>query len=379
MASISPKSLSPSFSVEFDRITDSDWYCIIDEFEDANIYQTWAYASTLTVRGRVGSMILRKNGEIAAAALIRITKAPLVRAGIAYVMFGPMWRRRGIPVDLQVLQQAVRALRNEYVCRRGLVLRVFPTIFDEGASCNVVSALQSEGLEPSHHNRGRTILMDVSSPIELLRAGLRPHWGRELKVAEKKNLQVVEGTGDELFDSFISIYKEMVSRKKFAEPNDVHQFRRVQSLLPDRYRMKVLLCMSGGQVCSGVVCSAMGNTALYLFGATSSAGLKSRGSYLLQWKYVEGLKQKGTSVYNLNGINPTANPGTYKFKNDLAGSNGRDLHYLGRFECREPVVSRVAIACGEALRAALRDFKNIRKLPVCFRSPTSLEHSAPQK
>src|SRR5436189_1342 len=83
--------------------------------------------------------------------------------------------------------------------------------------------------------------------------------------------------------------------------------------------MKIMLCKSGDEHCAGLVCSAIGKTAIYLFGATSNAGMKSRGSYLLHWKLIEWLKQNRFSVYDLHGINPVRNPGTYKFKNDLAG------------------------------------------------------------
>lgn len=44
-------------------------------------------------------------------------------------------------------------------------------------------------------------------------------------------------------------------------------------------------------------------------------------------------------VYNLNGINPAANPGSYHFKKGIAGKSGKDVHYLGRFDCYSGKIS----------------------------------------
>jgi lipid II:glycine glycyltransferase (peptidoglycan interpeptide bridge formation enzyme) len=174
--------------------------------------------------------------------------------------------------------------------------------------------------------------MDITPSLKDLYEGMRPHWKRELKIAERKGLEIVAGTGDELFQAVMDIHREMVARKKFKEGNDINQFRFMQAQLPDNLKMRVMICKSAAGICAGTIWSAIGNMGLYLFGATSSVGLKSNGSYLLQWKLIEQLKKEGLAVYDLNGINPEMNPGTYKFKNDLAGKHGRDVWFAGQFE-----------------------------------------------
>ena len=139
--------------------------------------------------------------------------------------------------------------------------------------------------------------------------------------------------------------------KKFREPNDIQEFREIQRRLPVEFKMKILLCRSPEGLCAGVIASRIGGTAVYLFGATSSTGMKSRGSYMLQWRLIEWLKETGAPRYDLNGINPEANPGTYKFKRDLAGEKGREVRFLGRFEACENMVSFACVSIGERLRA----------------------------
>jgi lipid II:glycine glycyltransferase (peptidoglycan interpeptide bridge formation enzyme) len=142
-----------------------------------------------------------------------------------------------------------------------------------------------------------------------------------------------------------------------VEPNDIGQFRQIQAQLPDRLKMRIMLCSAGGHIAAGAIYSAVGKTAVYLFGATSNAGIKSRGSYILQWKLIEELKRMGVSVYDLNGINPTENPGTYKFKSDLSGNNGRDVYFLGRFDARGSLISWLCVQCWSVLRWSRRWFK----------------------
>jgi lipid II:glycine glycyltransferase (peptidoglycan interpeptide bridge formation enzyme) len=351
------RELAPGYSAEVDTLNEVQWYQLLEQFDDANIYQTWSYDEVRCGRNNISHLLLKKNDQVVAVAQSRIVKIPLVRAGIAYVRWGPVWRRRNQESDPETFRQAIRALRNEYVAQRGLVLRLYPALFRDSSSC-FTSILADEGFSALSQERvDRTLLLDLQVPVKELRAGLRPHWQRYLKVAEKNGLEIIEGSDDRLFEMFIDIYRQMVSRKKFPEPNDIREFRSIQKRLPDKLKMKIMLCKAGNDVCAGVICSAIGNAGVYLFGATSDAGLKSRGAYLLHWKLIEWLKQNHFVIYDLNGIDPILNPGTYKFKADLCGKNGKDLYFMGRFESSSNGLSHACVSWGEKLRAVRRTLK----------------------
>ena len=331
---------------------------------DANIYQTWSYDEVRSGRDNISHVVLRKDGEAVAAAQARIVKLPLIGAGIAYVRWGPLWRRRSLEPDADSFRQAIRALRNEYACKRGLVLRLRPLLFRE-VSSDFASILAEEGYSARAEAPERTLRLDLTKTTEELRNGMRPHWRRYLKVAEKNDLEIVQGSADALFEGFIGIYRELVSRKAFTEPNDIREFRSIQERLPEKQKMRILLCKADGKLCAGVICSAIGDTAIYVYGATSNAGLKNRGSYLLHWKLIEWLKEGGVTTYDLHGINPATNPGTYKFKADLCGSNGQDVHFLGQFDTHTSLLSYCCVALGDWLRQMARMFKRRRpRTPV---------------
>jgi lipid II:glycine glycyltransferase (peptidoglycan interpeptide bridge formation enzyme) len=108
---------------------------------------------------------------------------------------------------------------------------------------------------------------------------------------------------------------------------------------------------------SGVVCSGIGDMGIYLYGATSDEGLNSQGSYLLQWKALSWLKGKGAKWYNLHGINPVTNPGTYHFKAGFLGKNGKDVCFLGVYDACDSVATRTVFRFAGLARAMYRKGK----------------------
>ncbi len=342
--------LESGYSYEVDVVDEENWHQLLRQFADANIYQSWSYGLVRSGQKNISHLLVKADARVVGIAQCRLETVPIIGAGIAYVIWGPLWRLRDVPTDKKLFRQVIRALRLEYVSRRGLLLRISPPLFEEDHAW-AVAILNEEGFSRAHKGQGsRTIIMDLDPSIDELYERLRPHWKRELKAAQKLDLEIIKGAEDELFEQFIEIYKEMVARKQFVEPNDIYEFQNIQRGLPAGQKMTIMLCRSAEGTCAGIVTSAIGSTALYLFGATSTIGLKRRGSYLLQWQLIQRLKESHVPQYDLNGINPEANPGTYKFKSDLAGGKGRDVRLLGRFESCDNMISSLCVNIGERLR-----------------------------
>lgn len=349
-----PRELTAAYTSEVDVISEQEWYEQLRQFDDANIYQTWAYGAVVWGSQNTSHLVLKREGKVVALAQARIIRIPLVNIGIAYVRWGPVLRSPASDTNEVVFRQAVRALRNEFTCRRKLVLRLFPALFHEEHE-QYLRILEEEGFSPRvEASPSQTILMSLERPLEELREGMAAHWQRELKAAERKQVESRESVEDAEFGEFIEIYKEMVSRKQFVEPNDINQFRSIQELLPEDLKMRILLGKLGEDTAAGMIYSAIGDTAVYLFGATSNTGMKAKGSYLLQWKVLEALKQSRTATYNLHGINKARNPGTYKFKSDFGGSNGREVSFIGRFESQPSAMTSFCIKTAEDMLSRAR-------------------------
>jgi hypothetical protein len=353
--------LAGGYAAAVDTVDEPTWCRILERFDDANIFQTWSYGDVHGSRRNISHLILTHEGEIVAAAQARVVALPLLGVGVAYVRWGPLWRLRQAGPNLETFRQSLRALRNEYACRRRLILRLYPVLFEDDAPC-FASILQEEGFSAAADlARPRTLRLDLSRPLATLREGLRPHWRRELKLAERNGLQIIEGTDDALFATFITIYRQMVARKGFVTSTDVEEFRAIQRRLPAAFKMRIMLARSGDEVCAGLVCSVIGDTAIYLLGASGNMERQSRASYLLHWKLIEWLKTNGVAVYDLHGVNPVTNPGTYRFKKDLGGRDGKEVGFLGRFDAYANGLTHSCLEWGEALRTLSRRLRNIRR------------------
>lgn len=351
--------LSSGYSAEVGTIADDRWFEITQTFADANLYQVWQSGVVPRAFPGVGRLVLLKDGTAVAAAEVRLFTLPLTSVGIAYLRWGPMWRRRGAETDPEHFRQALRALRNEYVGKRGMILRLNPRLFvEEHAACERILAEEGFSERGSSSQAEKTVVMDLSPSLEELRAGLDKKWRNCLSKAERGGLTVTIGTGPELFREFGGIYSQMLERKQFAPTADFDAHVRLQGLLPESAKMTVIIARADGEPCAGAICSAMNDTALYLFGATNDAGMRTCGSYLVQWEAVKLLRQRGVREYDLHGINVVANPGTYTFKKGLAGRDGREVTFAGQRQALTPSLVSSFLLLGEKARAALRSARD---------------------
>ena len=342
--------LSLNYNVEIDRVTRNEWSSLLLQFDDATIYQTWSYGSVRWGRHNLSHLVLKRGDEVVGLAQVAIKKMPVINAGIAYIPWGPLWQPKAAEKDTGILQNLIQALKDEYIMRRGLLLRIAPCVI-ENDSLDVATIFSSEGFQRNlSFSPYRTLLLDLTPSLEELRKGMAQKWRNQLNRAEKNGLKVIEGTEDRLYHIFLTLQKEMLDRKEYLPGVDYDEFREIQKDLPEPLKMRIIVCEFQGKPVSTSIGSAIGNTGIYLLGATGTEGLNLKGSYLLQWRMIQWLKDKGCRWYDLGGINPEKNPGVYHFK---AGLSGKDVCHIGQFEICPSVLSRIVVKFGEFMRANL--------------------------
>ena len=100
-----------AWDIETDVVSPAAWAEVLDLFEDANIYQTWAYGEVRWGRENLSHLVLRRNGEVAAIAQLRIYHPVRLGIGIAYLRWGPLFYRRGQTPDAEAASRMAQALR----------------------------------------------------------------------------------------------------------------------------------------------------------------------------------------------------------------------------------------------------------------------------
>lgn len=340
-------------TVDVDRIDEPGWNSVIRTFADANVYQTWAYGAVCWGEEQLSHLILRRDGQPVAATQVRIVRVPVVGSGVAYVRWGPMCQPHGQAWEPAIWTAIVKALIEEYVVTRRLVLRIVPQAFAEDAcAASITNGFDQLGfVQATEAKKYQTIRVDLRLPVETLRQNLSSRWRRQLNIAERNNLEIVEGQSDDLYDQFLHLYREMYARKRFETSVNPEDFKRVQRHLPDDQKMSISICRAAGRPVASLVVGTVGCVAIYLLAATGDEGLNARGSYALQWRAMQRLKGMGRTWYDLGGVNAEVNPGVFTFKSGMGGENAGQL---GRYQVDGPGLSRVSLAVGERAAGLLR-------------------------
>ncbi len=329
----------------------AEWDALITRFSDATVQQTGAYARARWPRGNLLHFVARRGEALLAAAQVVVFELPVLGGGLGYVHFGPLWQtHESMPDSDEVPARIVGLLRREFVERRGLVLRVRPQPPASGNQA-LLAAFAEHGfahLPPSSPDR---FLVDLSASPEQLRESLHSKWRYHLKRAERHGLEVTRADDAAATAAFLRLYREMVERKRFADTDaaDILPGLCAQS---DGLRPEVMLCIHAGTPVAGAVVSRLGDTALYLFGASSARALELRAGYFLHWATVEHLRSQGCRWYDLGG--DSHSPGLRQFKSGLVGRAGRVAQLPGDFQAGTRLTSRLAAGVVFGARERLR-------------------------
>lgn len=335
------------------------WQRHVTCFADYSYRQSWAFGVACAERvGAISEHVaIEAEGDLVGLADVRIKRMPVLGVGVAYVNGGPLIRRReGDHADR--LAVCLGALRYEYVEGRGLVLRVMPPVRSAEENARTEQVFRAAGFRPgSRPPAYRTRLVDISPSLEVLRKNLAQKWRNCLNRAEKNDLATQQGTDPATFGEFCELYEELIGRKGFEVDLDAAFYAGVQQDADEADRFVVMLAKAEGAYVSGVVASILGDTCVYVLGATNSMGMQTKASYLLQWNTIVTARERGCLWYDLGGVDPEGNPGVYHFKK---GVGGDELTAPGPFEAVPGTVRRIATLSGE--KAYLSVTKGIRRI-----------------
>lgn len=344
-------SIETAYSVEVDNVNKDTWEQILCGFDDANIFQTWAYGSHQWGEKNLSHLMLKRDGKVVAAAQIWLTVLPFINIGFAHVSWGPMWRLKGEGFDINVCKIMISALKEEYVRKRNLLLRIRSySVNATNEGLMVFNTFREKdfkrvaGEQPYH-----TYRIDLTPELQELRLKLKPKWRRDLNKAEREDLVVYSGADDEVFRVFSNLYNDMLNRKRFKEYiANMDKYSRIQAALPHDMKMQIFLCRHNEEVVAGVVIPIFGDTGMDLLAATSTrcTDLKLHAAYLLKWRVIEWLKQEGVRYYDLRGGISGDMPGVQQFKSGLSGD---EISYLGTLECCNSKLSRLTVRTAEFL------------------------------
>jgi hypothetical protein len=315
-----------SHEVIIDDIDKAEWERYAGEFADYSIYQTWPYQQ---MRAEMASQELSRavikddSGRTATVCQVRIKKVKSVGLKVGYVQRGPLVRAMDGTINCSA--QALGALREAYLGTKVNVLRVVPNFCDDETGKRLSEMLKSSGFQFVSSVPGyRTLMLDLVGSEEEIRKGLDRNFRRNLKKAEKAGIEVREGYNGEFCKILEDLYLASIKRKNF-KGLDPQEFLRPQLKLSAAEKMNIIVAYFDSESVSVHLASNLGSTSVALLVANNEKGLACGSSYLVWWKALLAGKRAGMKRYDLGGIDPENNPGSYRFKSQISTQESYDI------------------------------------------------------
>jgi hypothetical protein len=345
------------FECEIDTIDAAEWDRVASEFDDLNYDQIACY-STGQWGERVSHLLLRRHGKPVAGARVAIIKLPGFARGVAFLRFGPFWRRHGEIPDLTTYRAALGAIVQEYSIRRGHLLTIIPRPNPEfyaqetKALAEFGFGLRRRSPDPNRY------LVDLSLDEETQMRSLDQKWRYNLRQAMANDFEIRLCESEADIRIFQSLHAGMVTRKDFRNADVVHLLPELAERLPENSRPHIVLAFHRGRPVAGAAIAILGDTAYYVFGGSDNASLSLKGGYAVQWWIMRWLSQQNVRWYDLGG--EAGEQGLRQFKKGLVGKQGTVVRLSGEYDCWSRPSARLIGDAIYALRGLQRTMRRWR-------------------
>ncbi len=312
-------------------VNKAEWDEIAPGFPGYNFEQssTYAEAAAQSIGGRVEYLVVKTPTACLGGASVRIKSLPYLNRGIAYITGGILVSDTPDTTFAErhhfVLQKMITYLKDQ---KHYVILR---EPISSGLQPEIEENYKRSGLHLTEYARHyRTILMDVAQDQDAIRKGFAAKWRRDLNASFKSDLKLEQGSSRAFQDRFMQVYETMVDNKELDLTLSPTKFF---DLNADDLGLHILIATQDGQDAAVHLLSCLGDTAVYLFGATNEIGRVTKAGYWIQWQAILAAQQQGCRWYDLGGVDPETNPGGFRFKSRMGGA---DVSAPGPYSLRAP-------------------------------------------
>ena len=256
-----------------------------------HLLQSWAWGE-LKVQFGWG---VERVAAGAACAQVLFRAAPGGLGSLAYVPRGPA-ADFGDGAGVRALLEAIRPSARK---RRAICLKVEPNCEETPA---LEGALRAMAFRPSPQTvqPRRTILVDLEGTPETVLERMKQKTRYNIRLAERKGVTIRAGTEADL-PAFYQLMEITAERDRFAVHSEAY-YTAAHRLLVPAGQGRLLLAEHEGRLLAGLVAIAFGDTACYMYGASSDEGRNLMPTYLLQWEAMRWARELGCRWYDLWGV-----------------------------------------------------------------------------
>ncbi len=318
--------------------TPAEWDAFIANHPRAHVLQQWAWGDLKTAFGwQVERLVVRGNeGQIVAAAQLLFRRLPFRLGTMAYLAMGPL-----VSDKLQVasgkleaeLWKAIDAASRKH---HAAFLKWEPGIFTASNPSNQYPAL---GFRPSPQTvqPPNTVMIDIRDGEDAIMTRMNQGTRRKIRQSLKNGITYREGNKAD-----VAIFTGMMNTTGERNAFGVHEpayYQKAYDLFVPQGDAALILAEHEGEPLAGIMVFAKGQTAWYLYGASSNVKRNLMGAYGVQWAAIQWAKAKGCTQYDMWGIPDADEPtleaqfesrsdglwGVYGFKRGWGGAVVRSL------------------------------------------------------
>jgi peptidoglycan pentaglycine glycine transferase (the first glycine) len=287
-----------------------------------HMLQSWRWGAFKDVFGwQTERVAVPRTGGIALAQILFRHKAGV---SIGYIPRGPV----APGDDAEALQRLWAEIDRVARRRRALTIIVEP---DQPIGAEAIQRLRlvsgSPPIQPS-----RTVKIELADDEALLKQ-MHQKTRYNVRLAQRRGVTSrVIPFSDESLSVFYGLLLDTASRNDF----DIHSDAYYREFLRMFGQNAVLIFAEiEHRPVAGIVVSAFGDEAIYMYGASSTKDRAHGAGFLIQYEAMRWARDQGCRRYDLWGI-PAQNPPSTKLDNGdrIAGTTGSDWRGLYEFKTR---------------------------------------------
>jgi len=174
-----------------------------------------------------------------------------------------------------------------------------------------------------------TAQLSLKKGEEELLSSMRKTTRYEIKKAMSQNIIIERTTNEDEIKKFYDLQIKVSKKKNFVPFSYKFLLEQFKSFSKDNQVLLMTAKMNKDVLAQAFVIF-YGSEAVYHYGATTEAGHKYPGAYLLQWEAIKEARKRGMQRYNLWGVAPEINKNHrfYSLSVFKRGFGGEEVEYL---------------------------------------------------
>jgi peptidoglycan pentaglycine glycine transferase (the first glycine) len=268
-------------------------------------------------------LVLERNGEVVGLGQFLAYNTAPVPGVLMYCAKGP-W----LPWDDE---EAVRAFFEgvRSVARRegAHTVKIEPEVPEQRK--DVKALLEEVGFRKARYdlNLKTTLIVDLSLPEEAVLARMKSKTRYNVRLAARKDVEVVEPEFEEGWETFYEWMKATSERKEdYVLRRSRDYLHAVMRAMHDAGQGRLFFAEHEGTPLAGMYVFAFGEKYWYMYGASSNEKRNLKPNYLLQWEVMRWARRRGLTRYDMVGVPKSEDLdessslwSVYKFKEGFGG------------------------------------------------------------